>query len=40
VGFDLLHSGILDTDLFAKELDLLLQPVGFGLTPELRVHAV
>jgi hypothetical protein len=40
VGFDLLHPGILDTDLLAKELDLLLQAIPLGLSSELTVHAL
>jgi len=40
LSLDVLHAGVLDADLLAQELNLLLQPVGFGLTPEPRVHAV
>jgi hypothetical protein len=40
VSFDVLHSGILDTDLFAKELNFLLEPVAFDLPLELRVYAL
>jgi len=40
VRLELLHAGILDADLFAKEMDFLLEPVAFGLPSELGVHAL
>jgi hypothetical protein len=40
VSLKLHHPGIFDADLFSQELDLLLEPVTFGLPPEMRVHAV
>jgi len=40
VGCVLLHSGILDANLFSQELDLLPQPVLFSLLSKLTVHAL
>ena len=40
VGFELLHAGILDANLFSQELDLLLKPIIFCLSSELTVHAL
>src|SRR5436309_1015397 len=37
---DLLHSGGLDADLLAQQLDLLLQAIPLGLPSELRVQAL
>jgi hypothetical protein len=40
VRLELLHAGILDTDLFAKELDLLLLAIPFSPLSKLRVQAL
>jgi hypothetical protein len=40
VRLDLLHSGVLDADLLAQELDLLPKPVLLGPLSELRVPAL
>ena len=39
-GGDLLHAGVLDADLFAEQLDLLLEPILFGRQPHAGVDAV
>jgi hypothetical protein len=40
LGVDLLPAGILDAAFFSQQENLLLQAVGFGLAPELGVHAI
>jgi len=30
LGFEVLHAGVLDADLLAQQMDLLLQSVGLG----------
>jgi hypothetical protein len=40
MGLKLLHPGILDADLLAKEMDFLLQPVPFGPPSELTVQTL
>jgi hypothetical protein len=40
VRLNLLHSGVLDANLFAQELDFLAKPVLFSPSSKLRVHAL
>jgi hypothetical protein len=40
VRLDLFHAGVLDVNLFSQKLDLLLEPVLFGLLSELGIHAL
>jgi hypothetical protein len=40
MGFDLLHTSILDANLLTKELDLLLLAIAFSPLSKLRVQAL